>query len=471
MAGSRSLSVPSATARLPCCRGGLRRFELVLQVRVVLRSPKTMAMTWSTLFRALLPVQVIREIVHKVFGQPPQDTEMVEGSDVGDNQDAALSIRESSESGEIQAHRRSTDNIDAQDKSKLHLLTDGEASEEGRGSLKEMVAKTFRQPPQDSEMVEGNGDDHDASLDCSIRESSVIGETEPHRRSTPSTEGFDKSNLHLDTNGEALEEDHDIGKVTDVEIFQQRPQDSAKVEGSGIAYYHNAAPVHFVPESSERAEHEAHHSRTFDVEQVGRSKPYPESEAEAQRDIHGILTTIRDGQPVIDQHPAEHPLSWKRPRGGKKRGSPTVGLEKKKRQRCTNWTDHETEQLVILRLERNLVKKKSKGPLWEAVSKQISGRTPKQCQNRWDTVSKSYKRIMDSHNKQFSQITVEDYQKMKAEKSMMSETRNPSIESEATVAEHELSGVRFHLNLFQWMMVLAVDLIFSLGIVAGGVFV
>ncbi|KAG0615616.1 hypothetical protein M758_5G056000 [Ceratodon purpureus] len=426
-----------------------------------------MAVTWSTLFRALVPA-VIQEIVHKVFGQPPQDTEMVEGGDVDDNQDSAsaFSIRESSQSDGIQAHHRSTDNIDAEDESKLHLLTDGEVSEEGRGSLKETVAKTFRQPPQDSEMVEGNGDDHDAGLDCSIRESSVIGETEPHPRSTLSTEGFDKSNLHPDTYSEALDEGHDTGKENEVEIFQQPPQDLEKVEGSDVADHHNAAPVDFVRESSERAEHEAQHSRTFDVEQVDRSKPYPENEAEAQRDIHGNLTTIRDGQLVIDQHGAEHPLSLKRRRGGKKRGSPTAGLEKKsKRQRCTNWTDHETEQLVILRLERNLVTRKSKGPLWEAISKQISGRTAKQCQNRWDTVSKSYKRIMDSHNKHFSQITVEDFQKMKAEKCKMSETRTPSIKIEPTVAEHEfsgveLSGVRFPLNLFQWMMVLAVDLIF-----------
>ncbi|KAG0615618.1 hypothetical protein M758_5G056300 [Ceratodon purpureus] len=347
---------------------------------------------WGTRFRALFRVQVIQAIVQKVFRQPSQDTEMVEGSDVGDYQDAALSIRKNSESGEIQAHRRSTDNIDAEDKSSL------------------IVKK----------VIDG-------------------------------------------------EEGHDTGKNNKVEKFQQRPQDSEKVEGSDVADHHNAAPIHFVPESSERA----HHSRTnFDVEQVDRSKPYPESEAEAQRDIHGILPTIRGGQPGIDQHPAEHPLSLKRPRGGKKRGSPTAGLETNKRPRCRNFTGHESDRVVILRLEANLVKGKRNEPLWESIAEKMPGRTAKQCQNRFDTVSKSYKPFIDSQNKQFSQITVEDYQKMKAEKYKSSEARTSSIEIEPTGAEHEfsgveLSGVRFPLNLFQWMMVLAVDLIFSLGIVAG----
>lgn len=78
--------------------------------------------------------------------------------------------------GEIEVHHGPT-HIEEEDESKLHSDTEVEAPEGGHGALKETVFKVSQEPGQDSEMVEGNGSDydHNAALDCSIRESSFIG--------------------------------------------------------------------------------------------------------------------------------------------------------------------------------------------------------------------------------------------------------------------------------------------------------
>lgn len=298
-----------------------------------------MAMNWATLFRAFLPVLMFKETVAKIFHQPAQASETAEGSDIDDYQDAAsaLSIGESSESGEIEVHR-SPIHIEEEDKSKLHPGTAGEAPEEGHGTLKETVFKVSQQPGQDSEMVEGNGDyDHNAALDCSIRsihKSSFIGEIE----------------AHCDSTHEVAEED--------------------------------------------------------------KSKMHPGTEGEAEQAVYDILTPVRESQ-NIDQHPAQDPLASKWSRRGKKRAITAESCEQKKRQRCKNWTDHETEQLVNLKLEclrdeenmGRFGKNKNNEPVWGYISEQILEKTRDQCQNRWDTIVRSYKTIeshLDRDNKQFS---------------------------------------------------------------------
>lgn len=377
---------------------------------------------------------------------------MAEGSSVDDYHDAASahSICESSESGEIEVHHGPT-HIEEEDESKLHSDTEVEAPEGGHGALKETVFKVSQEPGQDSEMVEGNGSDydHNAALDCSIRESSFIGEIEAHCDSTQEVAEEDKSKIH------------------------------------------------------------------------------PGTEGEAEQTVHDILTPVRESQ-NIDQHLAQDQLASKCSRRGKKRATTAESCEQKKRQRCKNWTDHETEQLVNLKLEclRNeknvgrFGKNRNNDPVWGYISKKIPERTPKQCQNRWDTVVRSYRTIkshLDGHNKQFSQVTMKDFQEMETvgpyfrsaqwykmfseqrevwDLSLRSQGRRlrdrnaavvagtPALLSaggvnqeasarevairtssldhrQPTVTGCEVQPVCFPHNLLQWMMMLAIGLVFS----------
>ena len=110
---------------------------------------------------------------------------------------------------------------------------------------------------------------------------------------------------------------------------------------------------------------------------------------------------------------------------GKKRATAAENSEEKKRKRGRNWTDQgETENLIHLRLQSlhnkgnvsRLDIYESNEQVWEAISKHLPERTAEECQNRWDTVVRSYKTIksyLDGHGKEFSQVSTEDFEKMK----------------------------------------------------------
>lgn len=100
------------------------------------------------------------------------------------------------------------------------------------------------------------------------------------------------------------------------------------------------------------------------------------------------------------------------PKRGKKRAATTETGARRRTRRSKNWTHEETFKLIESRLQPSLNKRK---PEWEAISVQIPGRTGKQCQQRWDTVVRPYKRIKrhyDDHGKDFGQVTEEEFRSM-----------------------------------------------------------
>ena len=53
---------------------------------------------------------------------------------------------------------------------------------------------------------------------------------------------------------------------------------------------------------------------------------------------------------------------------------------------------------------------------WETASRTVRGRTPKECQRRMDTLTKSWRVIKvycDDHHKEFGQLTLRDFQCIK----------------------------------------------------------
>lgn len=87
---------------------------------------------------------------------------------------------------------------------------------------------------------------------------------------------------------------------------------------------------------------------------------------------------------------------------------------RRKRKRAANWNPDETLKLLESRLQPSTLDKgKSE---WEAISKRIPGRTGQQCQQRWDTVVRPYKKIKshcDAHGKDYSQVTEAEFRSMK----------------------------------------------------------
>lgn len=110
------------------------------------------------------------------------------------------------------------------------------------------------------------------------------------------------------------------------------------------------------------------------------------------------------------------------PKRGKKRALPTGNSARKKSSRSTNWGVAETETLLkLVKASRDTKTRigrsgKSAEAVWQEIAENIPGRTSDQCQRRWDTVVKSFKKIKDyceNHKVEFSQLEEKDFQGMK----------------------------------------------------------
>jgi hypothetical protein len=137
------------------------------------------------------------------------------------------------------------------------------------------------------------------------------------------------------------------------------------------------------------AENEARNSPTGNTNQV---------ESKGERRNTGEAQAQKDGS--------------KAPRRGKKRGATTETMTRKRTQRSQNWKSDETLKLIQSRLQPSSGKGRAE---WEAISVQIPGRNPRQCQQRWDTVLRPYKKIKrhcDAHGKHFDQVTEEEFRSM-----------------------------------------------------------
>ena len=207
-----------------------------------------------------------------------------------------------------------------------------------------------------------------------------------------------------------------------IKMFQQPPQGSEMVKGDGVDDAPEGALDYCMRESSQMVEGNGVNGDP--VASLDRS-PHPDAEREPCESGHDTLKPIKESQ-VINRHPAESldPLSFAVSKRGKKRATAAENSERKKRKRGRKWTNGETENLIHLRLQslRNrgnvsrLDMNESNERVWEAISKHLPERTAEECQNRWDTVVRSYKTIksyLDGHGKEFSQASTEDFEKMK----------------------------------------------------------
>ncbi|KAG0504280.1 hypothetical protein KC19_8G016500 [Ceratodon purpureus] len=141
---------------------------------------------------------------------------------------------------------------------------------------------------------------------------------------------------------------------------------------------------------NENVEIEERNDRTPDSDQL---------ENEGKRQDTGEAQAQKDGPPDA-------------PKRGKKRGATTATNARKRTKRAQNWKPDETLKLIELRMQPPLDTGKSE---WEAISVQIPERTAKQCQQRWDTVVKPYKKIKrhcDANGKAIGQVTEEELRSM-----------------------------------------------------------
>lgn len=100
----------------------------------------------------------------------------------------------------------------------------------------------------------------------------------------------------------------------------------------------------------------------------------------------------------------------------------TARAQKKRKDRSDNWSEEQTEELLNacsqLKEEKGRFRMCGgcRPSYWETVSRSVRGRTPKECQWRMDTLTKSWRVIKvycDDHHKEFGQLTQQDFQCIK----------------------------------------------------------
>jgi hypothetical protein len=158
------------------------------------------------------------------------------------------------------------------------------------------------------------------------------------------------------------------------------------------------------------AEIEARNCPTGNTDQLDISDGEPLNTGEAPTGNNDQLE-ISDGEPLNTGEAQAQEVGLEAPRRGRKRGAATETNSPKKTKRAPNWKPDETLKLIQSRLQLSPERGRAE---WEAISVQIPGRTGKQCQQRWDTVVRSYKKIKcHCKDKHFDQVTEEEFRSMK----------------------------------------------------------